>query len=892
MATNKTHTVVKGDTLSAIAKKYGTTVNYLAKLNDIKNVNLIYVGQVLKLSTSASASTPSNQTNATQSATMASITAFGLQADTDRTLFATWAWSRGETEKFEVRWFYGTWDNVRFMGSSTSVDCDDNTLLQSTYTVPENAAYAVFQVKPIAKTHKVNDNDVYYWTAQWSTEQVYYTKYLPPTTPSTPTVTMEDYTLKIEVAGIPDDIEAVDFDIIQNDSRFYHCVTSRVSWNIAKYSCAVSPGNSYKVRCRAVRSGVHSEWSPFSSNVNTKPTKPSKINEIRAISETAVTLTWSEVTTAESYDIEYAINNDYLGASNASTIINNITSPRYTITGLSSGEKYFIRVRAVNAQGTSDWTEASSIVLGDTPAAPTTWSSTSTVVVGEEMKLYWMHNSKDGSKETKAELKYIVNSESEVTKEIFKTNTDDDVSHYYLSTRSYTEGAVVRWSVRTAGITGVYGPWSATREINIYAPPSLSLILSDEQEGNNIIRKVTKFPFYVIANAGPYSQKPIGFHISVTSKDSYETMDEFGNVKMIAEGQEIFSKYYDTDTQTLRVTMTPGDINLENNCEYEITCTVTMDTGLTEEEKISFTVSLMETQYYPTAEILFDEKTLSVNIRPYCTERPYIFYKVLYDTSNGTYTRTTTVLDPLDGTSVDNALTDRDDLVFVGVDTSDEVVYFTVVQSDEEHLVENVTLSVYRQEYDGRFVAIAIDVNNTDNMYVTDPHPSLDSARYRVVSTDTDTGTISYTDIPAYAIGVKSVIIQWDETWGNLHLIGDDPVEEVTWAGSMLKLPYNIDVTDSNSMDVSLIEYIGRSHPVSYYGTQLGTSSTWNVDIPKSDKNTLYGLRRLAIYTGDVYVREPSGSGYWANISVSFSQKHRELVVPVTLEIKRVEGGM
>ena len=201
-------------------------------------------------------------------------------------------------------------------------------------------------------------------------------------------------------------------------------------------------------------------------------------------------------------------------------------------------------------------------------------------------------------------------------------------------------------------------------------------------------------------------------------------------------------------------------------------------------------------------------------------------------------------------------------------------------------------LSVYRRDYDGRFVEIAKDVKNTDNLYVTDPHPSLDLANYRIVATDIDNGSISYTDISGYPIGIKSIIIQWDETWSDLQVFGDDPLEEVRWAGSMLKLPYNIDVSDNNTIDVSLIEYIGRSHPVSYYGTQLGVTSTWNTDIPKSDKTTLYGLRTLAIYTGDVYVREPSGSGYWANISVSFDQKHKELVIPVTLEIKRVEGGM
>ena len=41
---------------------------------------------------------------------------------------------------------------------------------------------------------------------------------------------------------------------------------------------------------------------------------------------------------------------------------------------------------------------------------------------------------------------------------------------------------------------------------------------------------------------------------------------------------------------------------------------------------------------------------------------------------------------------------------------------------------------------------------------------------------------------------------------------------------------------------------------------------------------------------GDVYVRQPSGSGYWASIKVSFSQTHCEVTIPVTLDITRVEG--
>ena len=909
MATYKTYTVVRGDTLSEIAQRFGTTVSYLAKLNNIRNVNLIYVGQVLKISETVTVTpskpnpTPSSSSSSTRStkkstpATRVTIRSFGLQANTERTFFGTWSWSRGDTATFEVRWFYGTGDKAKFTGNKSTVDWIDNSQPQSIYTAPENATYVSFQVKPIAKTHKVNGSDVYYWTAEWSTEQFYYMNNLPPGKPSVPTVTMEDYTLKIELNNVKDDTDMIEFQIVQNDSKVYKTGQAKVVTSTAKYSCSVSPGFEYKVRCRAIRTissnnKRYSDWTEYSNAVNTKPNKPNKITEIRAISETAIALSWEETTTAETYEIEYAIRQDYLGESNASTTVSNIETPRYTITGLSSGEKYFVRVRAVNGQGKSDWTEAVSIILGVVPSAPTTWSAASTVVVGESIRLYWMHNSKDGSKESKAELKYVINGETEKVIEIAKSSTtDDDVSYYDLSTSSYTEGAVIRWSIRTAGITGEYGPWSATRSINVYAPPSLSLVISDGESGSSSISDVTKYPFYILMNAGPYSQKPIGYHVSIIAKNSYETMDEHGNVKMIIAGQEIFYKFLDTNERNVSLKMTPGDVNLENNQEYDLICSVTMDSGLTEESTLSFIVALADSTYYPSAEILFDENTLCAHIRPYCMEHHYQFYRVEYNSSIG-YIRTNTVITPLEGTSIDGALTDYNDLVFRGTDSSGNTIYFTVVESDGEYLVENVVLSVYRKEYDGRFVEIAKEVKNTDGIYVTDPHPSLDLANYRIVATDIDNGSISYTDIPGYFVGIRSIIIQWDETWSTLEVLGEDPLEKVTWAGSMLKLPYNIDVSDSNTKDVSLIEYIGRSHPVSYYGTQLGVTATWNTDIPKSDKNTIYGLRSLAIYAGDVYVREPSGSGYWANISVSFNQKHKETVVPITLEIKRVEGGM
>lgn len=212
-------------------------------------------------------------------------------------------------------------------------------------------------------------------------------------------------------------------------------------------------------------------------------------------------------------------------------------------------------------------------------------------------------------------------------------------------------------------------------------------------------------------------------------------------------------------------------------------------------------------------------------------------------------------------------------------------------------MIEDVTLSVYRREFDGSLTELATGLDNLEGTYITDPHPSLDYARYRIVAVRNSTGAVSYYDMPGYPIQEKAVIIQWDEQWTNFDALPvDDGLniyspESPAWSGSLLRLPYNIDVSDQHAAEVELVKYIGRKFPVSYYGTQEEHTSTWSVEIEKTDMETLYGLRRLAAWLGDVYVREPSGSGYWASITVSMDNTHCELTIPVSLDVTRVEGG-
>lgn len=735
-------------------------------------------------------------------------------------------------DHYSVRWYYDTGDDIWFLSSKNT----DVETKYDTFSPPSNALRIKCSVKPVSKKHKVNKKEVSYWTGTW-VSKTHNLANDPPEKPSAPTVVIDKYTLKATIENISDPkSDQIQFEVYSKTKRV-KTATVRVVTCRASYSCSISAGEDYRVRCRAVNgtkatSTNFSEWSDFSSSAGTMPVAPKGITSLKAMSETSVLVKWKAVANADSYNVEYTTEKRYFdtATSEVKSISVDAVVSQAEATGLESGKEYFFRVQAVNKQGESAWTEIKSVVVGKKPAAPTTWSSTTTAITGEPLILYWVHNSEDGSSQTYADLELYIDGvkETHTIKNTADEEEKDKTSSYIVDTSVYVEGTKLQWRVRTAGITKEYGDWSIQRTVDIYAPATLALDITDV-DGTSL-EIISSFPFYITGLPGPSTQAPIGYHLVVTSNEVYETVDNVGNVKMVNVDEEVYSKYFDINEE-LVVEMSPSNIDLENNIGYTVTCVVSMNSGLTAESSLQFAVDWADVKYEPDAEIGIDEDTFSAYISPYCID-------------------------------------------------------------ENEEPIEDVLLSIYRREFDGSFREIATGIPTTESVYVTDPHPSLDYARYRIVATSKTTGAVSYYDPPGYPVNGDSVIIQWDEEWFNFDATTEDELMEPPWTGSLISIPYNIDVSDNYKPDAALVEYIGRSYPVSYYGTQLGSTATWSLEVPKSDKDTLYSLRRLARWTGDVYVREPSGSGYWANITVSFSQKHKELTIPVSLSITRVEGGL
>ncbi len=798
------------------------------------------------------------------------------QNGTDNTLFATWGCVQvaSQVDSYRVTWSYSTGNSYRsgrgskpywFSGESSNVK---GTI--ATYTPPSNAKSVKVTVKAIAKKQtsyrwnkkgkKVKVTKPFF-NGKAKSKTYRLSQSFKPENVSAPSVSignvvtstdtvekpnvLPDGTVdgnificiyKYKLTAVLDNImdskaKEIEFYVVQDTTPFTSG-TGKVVTNRASFSCDVPVGHKYRVRCRAINTatGEKSAWSEYSSEVQTVPYNTIGEPQYSVETETSVKLYWAiSIPGATSYEVQYTTNESYFDSSSE---VSSVTSEKtyVYITGLEPGHKYYFRVRAINDQGESNWSHIIQVQVGTVPTAPTTWSLSTTAIVGENVVLYWMHNCEDGSKQSGSEIELIIDGVTEIKDG--GAGEEDKASSYTLDLSGYTGGAEILWRVRTRGVTNTYGPWSVQRTIKLYAPVTLTLELGDSAEDTSSENVLSSFPYRIAAAAWPSSQKHMGYHISIIAQESYETTDATGEDVWVNEGAEIFSRQFNMSDDTNRFVyqLSAGDVYLVDGISYKVIVDVVMDTGLTAEAEDTFTVSWTDESYIVDGSVFITPAFLIADIFPECRDM-------------------------------------------------------------EENLVENVTLAVYRRDYDGGFTEIASGIENTGSPSVTDLHPALDYARYRIVARNELTGRISFADLVDEPVLESSLVIQWDEMSNPVDIFSEELEEVPPWTGSMVWLPYNVSVSESHDPDVSLVEYIGRKNPVSYYGTQRGESATWSADIPMEDTETIAALRKLAVWPGDVYVREPSGIGYWANVVVSMSMNRRELIVPVSLTVKRVEGS-
>ena len=639
------------------------------------------------------------------------------------------------------------------------------------------------------------------------------------------------------------------------------------------------------------------------------------------------------------YDIQWTANAGAF-ADNAAT------SQHYTVTGLDRGKQWWFRVRKVNDLGNSGWAEAEA---GDTWAsptvctltiapeaenlsAPTTTSTLAGYEAGETIVIGWTHNSEQDSEQTEWEVGIRATINEVVTEGIISGTGADGVMSLTLdsitidvdgtaTTVTLSDGAVVEWRARTKGVTD-WSPWSGWRAFSIWDAPAVSIGLLNGLDLDVADYGLTCMPLTVEVTAAGFAEDnaPVEWWAEIVALDGYDVSAYDGRGTYVPEGMTMWQGSissgddgFSRDGWSAKVSV--FDVSLTNGMRYEVRAGAVTAQGVrAEAEPYEVTPEWSSTIPTPSADVWFDDTQLSCHVALGCVIPPdesdmetvtaaitsytspqnVVVFSVDYGTGEGQYIEVkhngTTL--PRDAWRVmvfprSTASPPYDQVNVYILESSGLTLPTTVtVTYGPPTPRHDVRLGVWRIESNGSLVELANDLPSDIAQEIIDPHATFGSASYRIIATDDGTGEQGACDVTCPS-PIDHAVIQWAEA---TRIDAEETWDTSAFAGNHIELPFDLTLSERYAPDAVLREYAGRKHPVAYYGTQRGQTMEMTTNVVRDmDGRSIAMLRYLADSMTPVYVRTPSGLGFWAHVAPSMSGSYGSAAVAVSLDVTRVD---
>lgn len=233
-----------------------------------------------------------------------------------------------------------------------------------------------------------------------------------------------------------------------------------------------SANNSYEYR--VIATGVDGGNSGYvtSGVVYMTPAAPPSVSGVQSGANVVLTVgnDITSVRNATGFDVQERSSGSSTWV--ASTVISSSGTPVQSITVAGTGGDTYYRVRNTRGTLASAWKESSVVSVIVPPNAPTLVYPSSGGVIGansssQSVTLEWLHNSRDGSTQTAANIRYKKSTASSWTTTTATTAQSKTIT--------LDVGYVYVWQVQTKGAANTYSDWSNTQTFAVFAPPAVSV---------------------------------------------------------------------------------------------------------------------------------------------------------------------------------------------------------------------------------------------------------------------------------------------------------------------------------------------------------------------------------------------------------------------------------
>lgn len=323
---------------------------------------------------------------------------------------------------------------------------------------------------------------------------------------------------------------------------------------------STSADHSYTYRIRYYNVNAYGGYSS-TATVTMTPSAPSGIS-LERTDATDVNVTLVN-TSSVATSIEWQESLDNGATWGASTTVSG--SPVTSFTASTSGGTVIIRVRNVNSVGASGWTVSAAIVTITPPAAPTLLAPTGVYNMSAgTVTFQWLHNPKDGSAQTAAQLAYSTDSGSSwTTVDLTTTQT------YSVTPIPWAAGTTVTWRVRTKGADQSYGDWASSKQFTCYQVPTITFM----------------------ANNPPQTVASMPIPIKLSYSDPQGMACAAASLTVQRNGRTVYTEALEVSGSALIGQIDASEMLPENGESYTVTVTARSGSSLQATASVDFSVA-------------------------------------------------------------------------------------------------------------------------------------------------------------------------------------------------------------------------------------------------------------------------------------------------------------